>query len=456
MSHEAIAPGLPANVDAEKTLLGAVLLDNEAWTDIQRGMKLGDLSLDAHRRIAMSMWQLIKDGGTVDIVTLANRLGSNHELEAIGGVAYLASLTEGLPRRPVIDEYIRIVKDKSMLRRLIEVCSTSETRAGDQSELAVDIAASIQAELEQIIDSNQTDEADAHVSASIVQSMNRFHARRALGTSPGMSFGIPALDRLTGGMMAGFQTAAGAVSGVGKTTFMAQAILAALEQGNPVQAFLLEPTKDQLNMRLLSLMANCRYEYVTKEWKCPQSVVQDLDRAAERLCEMPLRSYDRSGLSLEDLVAIGRRGIRKEGTRLVCLDYIQRLRIRQAEKDEAVRLRVGRASTALADLVKGTDCHSLVLSQITTGRKSGASSIPTMFDFRESSQIENDAHTIVLLHREYDEKEGHFSNKGAVFVPKLRFGSPGNLTVWFDPDTAAWRDTKPIEPDAKFDYHDKD
>jgi len=147
-------------------------------------------------------------------------------------------------------------------------------------------------------------------------------------------------------------------------------------------------------------------------------------------------------MSLDEVLALARLGIHHYGTRLVCLDYIQRLKIHGAERDEPVRLRVGRASTALADLVKGTQTHSLVLSQVTTGRKNGATSLPTMFDFRESSQIENDAATIILLHRNFDEKQGHFTNEGVAFVPKMRFGTPCNVQLRFDPILAAWTDRK--------------
>lgn len=110
--------GLPANIDAEKTILGAILLDNAAHSEAAEKLTEEDFSLDSHRRIFMRMNELMDAQRAVDIVTLANELARNKEVEAIGGVAYLASLTEGLPRRPVIEEYIRIVKDKSLLRRV--------------------------------------------------------------------------------------------------------------------------------------------------------------------------------------------------------------------------------------------------------------------------------------------------------------------------------------------------
>src|SRR5580698_5190173 len=109
---------LPADTQAEKTILGAVLLDNAAHSEAAERLEPDDFSLDSHRRIFLRMSELMQDQCAVDIVTLANRLSRFKEVEAVGGVAYLASLTEGLPRRPVIGEYIRIVVDKSLARKL--------------------------------------------------------------------------------------------------------------------------------------------------------------------------------------------------------------------------------------------------------------------------------------------------------------------------------------------------
>src|SRR5579862_3587516 len=131
--------GLPASIDAERSILGAILLDNHAYNEAAEKIRADDFSLDSHRRIFSRMAELIDAERTVDIVTLAEELARHKEVEAVGGVAYLASLTEGLPRRPSIEEYVRIVKDKSLLRQLINICSTAITRAADQSEDALEI-----------------------------------------------------------------------------------------------------------------------------------------------------------------------------------------------------------------------------------------------------------------------------------------------------------------------------
>ena len=139
--------GLPANVDAERTILGSVLIDNEALKEITISLDLDDFSLDSHKRIWLRMADLYTAGRPIDIVTLAAELRKHKEVEAIGGIAYLASLTEGLPRRPVIDAYIRIVADKSIARSIMQIGTAIIERAADQSESAVQTLNVLEAQL---------------------------------------------------------------------------------------------------------------------------------------------------------------------------------------------------------------------------------------------------------------------------------------------------------------------
>src|SRR5215469_13401198 len=131
--------GLPASVDAERSILGAILLDNHAFNEAAEKLRPADFSLDSHQRIFARCGELMDANRAIDIVTLAEELSKRKEVQSIGGVAYLASLTEGLPRRLSIEEYVRIVKDKSPLRPLINICSMSITRAADKSEEAAEV-----------------------------------------------------------------------------------------------------------------------------------------------------------------------------------------------------------------------------------------------------------------------------------------------------------------------------
>ncbi len=132
---------LPANVTAEMAILGAILLNNSHYQEAAGRIEAADFSLDAHRRVFVRMGELIGEGTRVDIVTLAEQLQRNKELSVIGGVAWLAALTEGLPRRPSIEDYVRIVKDKSLLRQTIAESDRVGLLAGDQTGSAEEVLA---------------------------------------------------------------------------------------------------------------------------------------------------------------------------------------------------------------------------------------------------------------------------------------------------------------------------
>src|SRR3954467_11223683 len=131
--------GLPASIDAERSILGAILLDNFLYNSAAETLKADDFALDSHRRIYSRMMELAEHSKPIDIVTLAEELARRKEVEAVGGVAYISSLTDGLPRRPNIEHYVKIVRDKAMLRALIHPASTAIARASEQAESADEI-----------------------------------------------------------------------------------------------------------------------------------------------------------------------------------------------------------------------------------------------------------------------------------------------------------------------------
>lgn len=144
--------GLPANVDAEKTILGSILLENKSFFETIETLDASDFSLDSHQRIYLRMAELMEDKRPVDIVTLVEELARHKEIESIGGVAYLASLTEGLPMRPEVGQYIRIVADKSIARKIMAISSAIIARAADQSDTAPQILNLLEAQLVELKD----------------------------------------------------------------------------------------------------------------------------------------------------------------------------------------------------------------------------------------------------------------------------------------------------------------
>jgi replicative DNA helicase len=237
-------------------------------------------------------------------------------------------------------------------------------------------------------------------------------------------------------MFPGHQVVVGARSGVGKTRFALASTAAVCGCGQMVQMNLLEPTRDEFMRGLACFVAGLRASVASEPWTASRDDRDKFRAAMDVVRKWPLTLYDNANMSLDEVLARGRYAIHR-GCRMIGVDYLQRLYVQQAEKGESIRLKVARASMALANLVKDTNCTSLVLSQL---KRTDGMGIPTMQDLRESGQIENDAHLIVLLHREYDAEKGIFGNQGAYVVPKRRFGAPCNRRAYFDPSTATWED----------------
>jgi len=141
---------LPANIDAERSILGAILLDNFAYNEAAEHLKADDFSLDAHRRIYARMMDLAESSRPIDLVTLAEELDRKRELQSIGDVSYLSALLDGIPDRPSIEHYVTIVRDKAMLRNLIHAANSAIARATEQADPASEILDSAEAALFQI------------------------------------------------------------------------------------------------------------------------------------------------------------------------------------------------------------------------------------------------------------------------------------------------------------------
>src|SRR6204780_1499089 len=248
--------GLPASLDAERTILGAILLDNHAYSEAASSLRSEDFALTAHQRVFARMGELIDRNHVVDIVTLSEELARRKEIESIGGVAWLASLTEGLPRRLSIEEYVRIVKDKSLLRQLINICSSAITRAADQSEEALDVLNAAESSLLEVTEKGITRGfSSVHdiVAGSFKTIDNLYKEGREI---TGLATHLTEFDRMTSGLQKSELIIIAARPSMGKTALAINiAQNAAINHNSIVAVFSLEMSKESLLRRMLASQA---------------------------------------------------------------------------------------------------------------------------------------------------------------------------------------------------------
>ncbi len=433
--------GLPANLDAEKTILGAILLENAAHAEAAESLKPDDFSLDSHRRVFLRMSELIDTGRTVDIVTLSNELARYKEIEAVGGVAYLASLTEGLPRRPVIEDYIRIVKDKSLLRRLMGICSAAIAKAADQSQEAISVLDETESQLLEVSQ------------ASLNQGLQPLDAiiRDYFGTIDNLYTqgrevtGLPTFftdfDRMTSGLQKGELIIIAARPSMGKTAFAINLAENAAIRGNAIVAvFSLEMSKASLVRRMLASQAGVDQRKLQQGF-FGREEHEKLQNALGLLVDSRMYIDDSAGGSLAEMRAKARRLKQNAGgLDMIIVDYLQLMSatVPGAKKGYENRVQeVSAISRGLKAMAKELQVPVVALSQLSRSNEKRDDKRPMLSDLRESGSIEQDADVVIFIHRDayYNRDEDMSAEdkaKSEIIIAKQRNGPTGTVQMHFD------------------------
>jgi replicative DNA helicase len=434
--------GLPANVDAEKTILGAILLDNAAHSEAAEKLESDDFSLDSHRRIFLRMSELMDAQHAVDIVTLANELARYKEVDAVGGVAYLASLTEGLPRRPVIEEYIRIVKDKSLLRKLMAICSMAIARAADQGESALDVLGAAESQLMEVTEKGLThgfQSLHQIVEHSFGSIDNLYKQSREV---TGLATSFTEFDRMTSGLQKGELIIIAARPSMGKTALAINiAQNAAIKSGAKVAVFSLEMSKESLLRRMLATQAWVDQRKLQTGFLGREDH-DKLEKALGLLVESQLFIDDTAGISLAEMRAKARRLKQNAGgLDLIVVDYLQLMSATvpsSGRKNYENRTQeVSAISRGLKALAKELDVPVMALSQLSrASERRGEDKRPLLSDLRESGSIEQDADVVAFIHREaYYKRDEEMSEtdkaRSEIIVAKQRNGPTGTVYLSF-------------------------
>jgi replicative DNA helicase len=428
----------PYVVEAEQAVLAAMLLDAEAALS---GAALLDDSMfyrEGHRRLFRAMKAIIERGGVVDPVTLKEEVDRRGELEAVGGIEYLSYLLDVVPTAANLDYHAKIVRDKAMLRRLIEAATGIVQEAYEGKRLADEVLDSAEQRIFEVSETRKT-EGFVRLKELLWPTMERIESLHAGGQSiTGVASGFKDLDDKTAGFQQADLVIVAGRPAMGKTAFCLNvAQHAAIEKNVPVAIFSLEMSKAQLVQRLLTAEAR------VDAHRLRQGMLKDADyallaRAAGLLSSAPIWIDDSAALTPLELRSKARRIKAEQNVGLLIVDYLQLMR--SPEQAENRVQEISAISRALKALAKELNVPVLALSQLSRApeQRGGEHRRPQLSDLRESGAIEQDADVVLFVYREEmysgieDPKTGeNIEGQAEVIIGKQRNGPTGTIKLHF-------------------------
>jgi replicative DNA helicase len=428
-----IARPLPHNLEAERSILGAVLLDNHSLNAAVEKLRSEDFFLPQHRQIFQRMIQLAEHQQAIDVVTLMDDLARRGELDSAGGVAYLSQLADGLPRATNVEHYARIVKEKSVLRNLAFSAAAIQEQAlagGDDADVILDRAESTIFQI-----------AEDRVRAGLIgvkelvrdnfERLERIFSEGRRIT--GLATGYPGLDNETAGLQPSELVILAARPSMGKTALALNiAENVAVRNREPVAVFSLEMSKESLLLRMLASEARVdAHKFRTghmgrDDWN-------KITRALTSLGDAPLWIDDSASSTVLEMGAKARRLKRDRGLSLMIVDYLQLVVPTNTGRGTNRQEEVSSISRALKGLAKELKVPVVVLSQLTRAPEREDRK-PQLSDLRESGAIEQDADVVLFINRPNFYKTDlpeEDRAKAELIIAKQRNGPTGNLNFVF-------------------------
>lgn len=420
----------PQNIEAEQSVLGAMLLEREAIFRVMEFLKPEDFYRDSHRIIYESILELAETGRPVDLITVTDSLRAKGELEKIGGVTYVATLANLVPTAANADYYARIVEEKALSRALISVTTRISSRGYEGSENPEELLDEAE---RSILELGQRRNNDGFTPIKEIL-VNTFDDIEQAYSNRGKVTGVPSgfidLDNMTNGFQKGDLVILAARPSMGKTAF---AILcgqyAAQKHQVPVAIFSLEMSKEQLVQRML-----CSEAMVDAHKVRTGNLADDdwtkLSEAASFLSRAPIYLDDTGAATVREVRSKCRRLKAEKGLGLIIIDYLQLMS--GGKRIENRQQEIAEISRKLKGLAKELGVPVLALSQLSRAVESRTDKHPMMSDLRESGSIEQDADLIMFIYRdEYYNQESEKKGIAEIIIAKQRNGSVGSVELGF-------------------------
>lgn len=429
---EMLSRPLPQNIEAEQAVLGAVLIESTVINQVLEILIPEDFYKEAHRKIFNSMIDLDRENKPIDLLTLFDHLKSNGNLlEEVGESSYLTYLTELVPTTENVNYYAKLVKEKSIIRKLVMAASDIAHRGNDEN---VDLDEFIDRAEQTILDIAQNkikpsfyDSRELAVKA--LEIIEQLHARKELIT--GIPTGFEKLDYLTSGLQPSDLVIIAGRPGLGKTSLTLNiAAYAAMEHGISIGIFSLEMTKEQLMLRMLSNKSKVNYSNIRSGYIKDEDL-EKLVHAADELGQAKIYIDDTPAISVLEIRAKTRRQKRDKGLDMIIVDYLQLMR--GSRRVESREREIAEISGSLKALAKELSIPVIAVSQLSRQTETRSDRRPQLADLRESGAIEQDADLVLFIHRadvyrkDPEEKDGI----AEIIIGKQRNGPTGTVKLAF-------------------------
>jgi len=424
---------LPHNLEAEKCVLGAILINNEAFNQAAEVIDSQDFFRDAHRRIFEKMISLTDRSEPVDLVTLKDELVRSSELDEVGGPAYISALTDGVPRSANVEYYAKIVKEKSTLRRLIQSANDVLSRAYDAEEDADDLLDQAERSIFEI--------AEHRLRVGFVPLSDlvgtSYQLIEKLQEHKGLITGVPSgfidLDALTSGFQKSDLVIIAARPSMGKTSFVLNAALNCALAGKTVGIFSLEMATEQLYIRMLTSEARIDAHRFRGGFLNDDDY-ERLTIANARMHDAKVFIDDSPAIGILEMRAKARRLKLEHGLDMLIVDYLQLMQARGRFDNRQQEL--ASISRALKILAKELNIPILALSQLSRAPEARGDHRPQLSDLRESGALEQDADVVLFIFREEmyggeAERKPEVEGLAEIIIGKQRNGPTGTVRLAF-------------------------
>ena len=418
----------PHNIEAEQSVLGAIIMDIDAVGIASEIITAADFYRPDHRQIYDAIMELYNKSEPIDLVTIQNKLIEKGVLEQIGGIGYITQLATFVPTSAHIKQYAKIVESKSVLRKLIKASSEISAKSFEGQDGVEDVVNFAEKQIFDIMQDKHTDDFSP-LSDILVTSIEKIEsAYMNKGKITGVPTGFTDLDYRTAGFQPSDLILVAARPSMGKTAFALNvAQTAAIKHGKKVAIFSLEMSKDQLVNRMLCAEAMVDAQKVrtgsldNEDWK-------KIARAIGPLSAASIFIDDTAGITMMELRAKCRRLKLEHGLDFIMIDYLQLMS--GSGKNESRQQEISDISRSLKALAREMNAPVVALSQLSRACESRADHRPMLSDLRESGAIEQDADVVMFLYRdEYYHPDTEQKNIGEVIISKQRNGPTGTVEL---------------------------